>query len=43
MLAQLYAKEGDQIGYLYDFGDKWFHEIEVRPSLLTLINTQTVY
>ncbi|KII85084.1 hypothetical protein PLICRDRAFT_331059 [Plicaturopsis crispa FD-325 SS-3] len=33
MLAQLYAKEGDQIGYLYDFGDKWFHEIEIEKII----------
>lgn len=30
MLAHLFAKEGDKIGYLYDFGDRWYHEIEVR-------------
>lgn len=28
-LAHLFGKEGDKIGYLYDFGDKWYHEIEV--------------
>jgi len=28
-LAHLFGKEGDQIGYLYDFGDKWYHLIEV--------------
>ncbi|PCH36348.1 hypothetical protein WOLCODRAFT_20487 [Wolfiporia cocos MD-104 SS10] len=30
MLAHLFDKEGDQIGYLYDFGDKWHHEITVE-------------
>jgi hypothetical protein len=29
MLAHLFSKEGDKIGYLYDFGDKWYHVIEV--------------
>lgn len=28
-LAHLFGKEGDKIGYLYDFGDKWYHVIEV--------------
>jgi len=28
-LAHLFEKEGDQIGYLYDFGDKWYHHIEI--------------
>ncbi|KAF9524876.1 hypothetical protein CPB83DRAFT_897543 [Crepidotus variabilis] len=28
-LAHLFGKEGDRIGYLYDFGDKWFHNIEI--------------
>lgn len=30
MLAHIFAKEGDVMGYLYDFGDKWTHEIVVR-------------
>ncbi|CCM00254.1 uncharacterized protein FIBRA_02283 [Fibroporia radiculosa] len=29
-LAHLFSKEGDQIGYLYDFGDKWRHDIVVE-------------
>ncbi|CAA7267050.1 unnamed protein product [Cyclocybe aegerita] len=29
-LAHLFGKEGDKIGYLYDFGDKWFHNIEIQ-------------
>ncbi|GBE89604.1 MM3350-like domain-containing protein [Sparassis latifolia] len=33
MLSHLFAKEGDQIGYLYDFGDKWFHEITVEKII----------
>ncbi|KAF9565343.1 hypothetical protein CPC08DRAFT_759537 [Agrocybe pediades] len=28
-LAHLFGQEGDQIGYLYDFGDRWMHTIEV--------------
>lgn len=30
MLAHVFSKEGDTIGYLYDFGDKWYHEVVVR-------------
>ncbi|KIJ62904.1 hypothetical protein HYDPIDRAFT_93487 [Hydnomerulius pinastri MD-312] len=33
MLAHLFSKVGDTIGYLYDFGDKWYHEIEVEEIL----------
>ncbi|KZV87163.1 hypothetical protein EXIGLDRAFT_652444 [Exidia glandulosa HHB12029] len=33
LLAHLFEKEGDVFGYLYDFGDKWFHEIEVEKIL----------
>ncbi|EJD41455.1 hypothetical protein AURDEDRAFT_169617 [Auricularia subglabra TFB-10046 SS5] len=29
-LAHLFEKEQDVFGYLYDFGDKWFHEIAVE-------------
>ncbi|OBZ79819.1 Uncharacterized protein y4hQ [Grifola frondosa] len=29
-LAHTFSKEGDKFGYLYDFGDKWFHDIEVE-------------
>ncbi|KAF8802479.1 hypothetical protein BYT27DRAFT_7196671 [Phlegmacium glaucopus] len=29
-LAHLFGKEGDKIGYLYDFGDKWYHTIEIE-------------
>lgn len=25
----MFSKEGDAIGYLYDFGDKWHHDIKV--------------
>ncbi|PPQ90817.1 hypothetical protein CVT25_012137 [Psilocybe cyanescens] len=28
-LAHIFGKEGDQIGYLYDYGDKWYHRIEI--------------
>ncbi|KAH9481335.1 hypothetical protein JR316_0005857 [Psilocybe cubensis] len=28
-LAHLFGKAGDQIGYLYDYGDKWYHRIEI--------------
>ncbi|KDQ60453.1 hypothetical protein JAAARDRAFT_67997 [Jaapia argillacea MUCL 33604] len=33
MLAHLFEKEGDKIGYLYDFGDMWIHTIEVETIL----------
>ncbi|KAK7040211.1 hypothetical protein VNI00_010017 [Paramarasmius palmivorus] len=33
MLAHLYSKEGDRFGYLYDLGDRWFHEILVEKIL----------
>ncbi|EAU85675.2 hypothetical protein CC1G_10947 [Coprinopsis cinerea okayama7 len=33
MLAHLFAKEGDKIGYLYDFGDKWFHVLTIERIL----------
>ncbi len=29
MLAHAFGKEGDKIGYLYDFGDKWDHTLVV--------------
>ncbi|KAJ3541772.1 hypothetical protein NMY22_g3762 [Coprinellus aureogranulatus] len=32
-LAHLFSKEGDKIGYLYDFGDKWYHLITVERIL----------
>uniref|UniRef100_A0A0W0G8U0 Uncharacterized protein n=1 Tax=Moniliophthora roreri TaxID=221103 RepID=A0A0W0G8U0_MONRR len=34
MLAHLFASEGQKIGYLYDFGDKWYHKIVVEKILL---------
>ncbi|KAL0564227.1 hypothetical protein V5O48_017823, partial [Marasmius crinis-equi] len=33
MLAHLFSVEGDRFGYMYDFGDRWFHEIEVETIL----------
>ncbi|THV01996.1 hypothetical protein K435DRAFT_654291 [Dendrothele bispora CBS 962.96] len=33
MLAHLFTSEGQTIGYLYDFGDKWSHEIVVEKIL----------
>jgi len=33
ILANLFSKEGDQIGYLYDFGDKWWHELTVEKII----------
>ncbi|KAF5366847.1 hypothetical protein D9758_006485 [Tetrapyrgos nigripes] len=30
MLAHLFSKEGDEIGYLYDFGDRWYHEMKLK-------------
>ncbi|EEB95042.1 hypothetical protein MPER_06050, partial [Moniliophthora perniciosa FA553] len=33
VLAHLFASEGQKIGYLYDFGDKWYHEIVVEKIL----------
>ncbi|KAJ8503431.1 hypothetical protein ONZ45_g10857 [Pleurotus djamor] len=32
-LAHLFGKEGDKIGYLYDFGDKWRHNIIIERIL----------
>lgn len=29
-IQELKLKEGDQIGYLFDFGDMWLHQIGVR-------------
>ncbi|KAF9051930.1 MM3350-like domain-containing protein [Panaeolus papilionaceus] len=31
--AHLFSKEGDEIGYLYDFGDKWYHTIKIEKIL----------
>ncbi|KAF9051935.1 MM3350-like domain-containing protein [Panaeolus papilionaceus] len=28
--AHLFGKEGDSVGYLYDFGDKWYHQINIE-------------
>ncbi|KAG2090405.1 MM3350-like domain-containing protein [Suillus discolor] len=30
MLAHLFSKVGDTFAYLYDYGDKWHHEIEIE-------------
>jgi len=35
--AHLFSKEGDKIGYLYDFGDKWYHNIVVCQFEVMLI------
>lgn len=35
-LAHLFGKVGDRIGYLYDYGDKWYHKIEVRLDTTAL-------
>lgn len=34
MLAHLFSKVGDTFAHLYDYGDKWHHEIEVRSNIL---------
>ncbi|PPQ69769.1 hypothetical protein CVT24_002981 [Panaeolus cyanescens] len=31
--AHLFSKEGDEIGYLYDFGDKWYHVIRIEKII----------
>ncbi|PPQ73856.1 hypothetical protein CVT24_012246 [Panaeolus cyanescens] len=31
--AHLFSKEGDEVGYLYDFGDKWFHQINIEKII----------
>jgi len=36
-LAHLFGKEEDQIGYLYDFGDRWYHTIEVCGFILCAV------
>jgi hypothetical protein len=33
-LADLVARKGTRIGYLYDFGDSWDHQIEVEETLV---------
>ncbi|KAJ8085003.1 hypothetical protein PM082_003780 [Marasmius tenuissimus] len=33
MLAHLFDAEGDRFGYMYDLGDRWFHEILVETIL----------
>ncbi|KAF9489604.1 hypothetical protein BDN71DRAFT_1511958 [Pleurotus eryngii] len=33
MLAHVFGKEGDKIGYLYDFGDKWHHTLVIERIL----------
>ncbi|KAG2075493.1 hypothetical protein BDR04DRAFT_1005673, partial [Suillus decipiens] len=30
MLAHLFSEVGDTFGHLYDYGDKWYHEIEIE-------------
>ena len=42
MLAHIFRKEGDIIGYCYDYGDKWQHELEVRITELNFC-TQKVH
>jgi hypothetical protein len=32
MLAHLFSEVGDTFAHLYDYGDKWHHEIEVWSS-----------
>jgi len=34
MLAHLFSKVGDTFAHLYDYGDKWHHEIEVWSNIL---------
>ncbi|KIJ29080.1 hypothetical protein M422DRAFT_269604 [Sphaerobolus stellatus SS14] len=33
MLAHVLGKEGNVFGYLYDYGDKWHHELEIEKIL----------